>query len=279
MCWSTEVALTFGIIELISCVILYTRNKARTDRLTLPLLISIMLVEFMEALIWYQGEPQSFTKVIGTEPLACSPLNKYSTIIAVVATWLQPISLSYLHYHIETNTNTISSSQTAQKASISTHLFNIVAFYFFVEAILRLLAGEFIIDINSSDMLKSLLKATFTCSIIGPNGHFIWKQRKLKQPLSNVMYFGVCLGLGVKVIRHPQGLWEYTIPVFGAGVLYVLTGLVLEWTGEVDSVWCWVALWFHIYYLLLPYWSWFNTDNPDVNAITASEQKKKIHQN
>lgn len=110
--------------------------------------------------------------------------------------------------------------------------------------ILRLGVGELF------DGAAPFVQADETCAWKGPHGHLVWGHRKLRTgPISDVMYFGI--GTAIGLTARPI-LWT-TVPILGALAIYVATGIYLEWSPELDSTWCGLALFFHVYWLLLPF--------------------------
>jgi len=96
MCWSAPVSATFGVLQLITAIALFLRNR-HYDRYSVIAVSPIIAQEFCQMMIWFAvGESES--------PTVCQAMNTYFSIGYQRASGLVPLSMCFVCYEISSQT-------------------------------------------------------------------------------------------------------------------------------------------------------------------------------
>jgi hypothetical protein len=99
MCWSYEVSLAVTLLELIALAFLLWRTFwsearsnpiVRTQRFWLPVMVSVMLIELVETLLWAEGEGLASIKEAAVS--TCSARNAMLTRVIGSLIYFQPLA-------------------------------------------------------------------------------------------------------------------------------------------------------------------------------------------
>lgn len=276
MCWSLPVSIAFASFELVCLSFLAWRCCIRSptdptvahQRYVLPLLVSIFLIEAIEAGIWADGD--NIAAIGDAMHSTCTARNRHLTRFAGVVVFWQPFIVVFACRH----TGDVKNRDLLR---IPQHLALVTAVFL----VAALAAGEMfehhIHSIKSSHYLG--MHGLSTCSYVGLHGahghlscragvraassraphtppmrthaghlHWVWKMSASYMMPNAYPYFllGVAC-LWARPLMLVSGAVAFYLVVFTAVLFSFDTSM------EAASVWCWTAVGLHLFFIAQPY--------------------------
>lgn len=221
MCWSLPVSVGFTVLEFLFFIaIAYKRVKVWI----LPLLFSIIMVEFAEAMIW-STLPDS-NEHTHTHTQNCETLNESGMWIIVVAVRLQP-----LFFYLPAFNNGELVSPWIVLRKIGCGVASAATLILFIEAF----------GCSGRCAMKDVV-----------SGHLDWRSLEdcaweLPKVLSYLIYF-VPIAFGFTLHAFPENIFL---------ILFIILFFILHAINSniSYSMWCWTGILIHIFYFFL---TWFN---------------------
>lgn len=249
MCWSYTSSVSFSTAEaffiyFITIRALLSKDKYIRQQLhMIPMTLSILAIEVIEALLW--ARPEELIPVEKSpSQIACPKRNKTLTLAAFIIIFFQPFLVMYSCRRSGSPQN-LSLFVIPERLSILFGL-SFIALYIYTNSISfesvwlnRLVDSDFKSYTNDK-----------TCTYIGKNGHLQWTIATLDSFFTPNAYTYSLLWLSCMFAR-PLRLFS-GILLFGFG-LFLFFLFELRGSFEAGSVWCWSAIILHLYMVLQPY--------------------------
>lgn len=259
MCWSLEVSMAFAGVEVFLLCLMWHLEKSREYTAITPVLVSVIVVEFSEAVVWYAGVPSLDQRL--AHSLECPVLNQYFTTIAAFAVMTQPISMvlyAYTTYSREAVNGETLTPLGMYLLFLGTA--NFVSFgikyvmtqLFIDEAIYAVPAAVFFSE-NATVLQQNpgVYGYTISCSYHGEHGHLFWQWGvgPTDSPFQpNYMFiYAVSLFSAIFLIADA---WE---GLFFAAFFSMYFSFAIAWgVPEAGSTWCWTGTLVHLFYVVYP---------------------------
>ncbi|CAB9516052.1 expressed unknown protein [Seminavis robusta] len=254
MCWSFKVSMVFALLEASSTFYLYQRAKKSTDPYiraqlwVVPLLITIFLVEITEAFVWLDP---TLLPVTAQEGPPCSAYNRNLTMVFwfLVYPW-QPLLCTIPCRRVGHPRNR-DIFAGIEIVAIALPIWHIMIYI--LEITPHLLDEHYNPPPPRFDIQRQAYQ-TFqnseTCTYVGQNGHLFWT---LATATSWLSPNGTCyiILFSSFILCKPKR--------FFAGMALFMSALALclntyyRGSMEMASMWCWLGMLMHIYFILQPY--------------------------
>lgn len=202
MCFDTQSSLTAWIIANSISIYLWCRNK-NYDRWNAGFITTFTTIQLLEAGLWSSGKD--------------SDVNSILTSLIAVMLMAQPLVQVYLGY---------------------TYTKEIILYYMsFIYLALFLYA---IFKVLRTSSAGGASNASHYHSVVGPNGHWIWKNGSSDSVINGwVIGLLYLIGLFVPLLfmKDYRGL-----PLLFVGIVTAIYSLVISGKGEFGSMWCITAV-------------------------------------
>lgn len=244
MCWSIEVSLATGFIEIIAAIFLYKRGNAR-DRWILPFALSITAMEFLEAILWYYIEPLEKLSSTSQNNRTCNTRNRIVTALAGLDLFFQPLAISL--FGLNTTQSLYSKAKFEATTLLSAIVFVCSMGYSFFGHGWGILPSEAHSEYSSFGYE--------TCSYHGAKGHILWKGAAPGviglALLPNQFSYFIMLFAPLVFFYQPRWL-GLSIALLMGGLLGI-TFVWMRFSMEALSVFCWEGFVLYAFFLILPY--------------------------
>ena len=211
MCWNGSVSLKFGLVHLMTLLLVYLVKPRHWKKFS-TFLSFYILMEWFQAFQWYMG-----VGLIHESDL-CTSINTYSTIFAYILIWLQPIMYC----------NFAKRNKFVKKYAIFT----------FVVAMINLFLG-FWWPASEMQHLTTVGQTNYgniTCTYKGEFGHLLWKFQinTISYQPTHFVYYSIIL---LTIFMYYDNVLKWTI---GLGWIssFLLTVLIHGINNELPSFWC-----------------------------------------
>jgi uncharacterized membrane protein len=228
MCWNISVSVSFGLIHLITMMIVII-IKPYHYRKFITFLLFYLIMEWFQALQWYLG-----VKTINND--ICPPINTYLTIFAYILIWIQPIMFA---------------SFTNNKRFVRYY-----AMLTFIICMINLFLG-FKYPAQELDSITFDGSANYgnqTCTYLGKYGHLLWKFKinTLAYQPTHYVYYSLIL---LTFILYYDRILKYTLGL-GWIISLILTIFIHGVNNELPSFWCLLSICADIPIILYSILSW-----------------------
>jgi len=286
MCWSHDVSVIFASVEAILIVFIAIRSRLSTDPyirkqyLILPILISVFLVELIEAYLWTDPDLVSVTDVDvdvgdGSENQlhahhVCSKWNHRLTVIlcCFILPW-QPLWVIVPCRRVGHPSN----RQLLKVSEFSAILFGVAFDALYVASLLQLVLPNANDDDDTSSSSSSYSSSPLfdyaytyrtlsdsnyksylhseTCTFLGRSGHHLhWAFAIPDTYVTPNGFTYLLLWLSVIFCRPRRFVAGIMLLCLG---IFVVQFLYLGSSWEAGSVWCWSAMIGFVYVAIQPY--------------------------
>ena len=259
MCWSFEVAVGFAAGEVALLLLMLALPKSRKYYHIVPLLLTVIIVELGEAVIYKAGVPPLSDRL--EHKISCPLLNEVLTSIIMIAVTLQPLAVVY--YVHKANIREEQLPHEYKQVNLFVLLLTFVNLLSVVRrsistaldpetAKITVPLNEYL-D-NSTIVLREApdtYEYAISCSFAGPNGHLYW-QWGIAAGVSSfepnwVFIYALSFLLAVVVLPDK---YEAVFCALFLSVLYIYSFI---WTyPEAGSMWCWTGICCHVFYVIYP---------------------------
>ena len=259
MCWSFEVSVGFAAAEVALLVLMLALPKSRKYYHFVPLLLTVIIVEFGEAVIYKAGVPPLSDRL--EHKITCPFLNEVLTSVIMIAVTLQP--WAFVYYVHKANIREEQLPHEYKQVTLFVLLLTLVNFLSVVRrsistalhpetARITVPLNEYL-D-NSTIVLRTAPDTydyAISCSYSGPNGHLYW-QWGIAAAVSSFepnWVFIYALSMLLIIVLLPD---KYEA-IFFAMFLSILFIFSFVWTfPEAGSMWCWTGISLHVFYVIYP---------------------------
>lgn len=210
MCYSFEVSITTWFVGVAISIYLYERNKDY-DRWNALFVFTVITMQLVEAFLWKTIQYKN------------KYFNSIFTAIALVALMVQPLVNSYMGY-LYTN--------------------QILLFYMTFMYILIIFFTLVRITTTSLSSFHS---------DIGPNCHLMWNDDSKPNFLGgNYMVIGILYIIGLLVpLIYMTPFNQKGLPLMSVGIITLVMSIInTNSTGEMSSLWCFLAILYGIVAML-----------------------------
>lgn len=210
MCWNMEVSIGFGIIHLITFIIVL--NKRPYHYLKFLIFLGFYLImEWFQALQWYLNVDNQNNKI-------CNLSNTYLTIFSYILIWLQPIMFS--------------SFANQNKFSLC------YAIMTFIVCLINLFLG-FKYPASELDYLTFIGSTNYgnqTCTYKGIHGHLLWKFKinTITYQPTHYVYYSIIILI---IIFQYDNILKSTLGL-GWILSLILAIFIRGLNNELPAFWC-----------------------------------------
>jgi len=243
MCWSYGVSVTFAAIESVIVTFLWKRScysrdpNVRAQWFILPLLLTILAIECIEAVLW--SVPEDIVPIETALQHRCSARNQRLTFLI----WLMIPFQPYLAIMACRRTGSPRNREILY-VSERLALFYAIGFLFF-----QLLTSTNRSALRWSDFRD--YRHTQTCSFLGRSGqHLQWTSGLMDTYATPNMFGYVMLSIPLLFV---QPLHLIAGPVLLSETMFFFQSWELGGSFEAASVWCWSAMLILLYFCAQPY--------------------------
>jgi hypothetical protein len=210
MCWNFEVSIGFGLIHLVTLLIVW-KCKPEYYRQLMIFLSFYIIMEWFQAGQWHLGLYHP------NYSYGCTRYNTYMTIFAYILIWIQPIMYS---------------SFTSEKFPLY------YSWMTFIIAMINLILG---MNYPADEMIYLTWKGQTnygyrTCSYKGTYGHILWKfsVNTISYQPTHYVYYSIIL---LTILFYYNRILQLTIGIGWLGSL-IATIIIHGVNNELPAFWC-----------------------------------------
>lgn len=230
MCWSRDVSLGFALAEASSLICLWRLSDgfARPARHLIPLMVSICVIELVEACIWNGVLPSP-----GGDSSLCDATNRFLTRVVFANLAFQPLLANLAALRLQPKRELFRTTSVMAAALAGC----------FLTALALGEVGD--VDITPFEASGYLgMHGTETCSFAGARGHLHW----VFKTSANFMLpngFAYVFMMLPPLAARPSRLLAAPLAAYLA--FYAILFVHMGYSFEAGSVWCWSAIGLHVH--------------------------------
>lgn len=255
MCWSLEVSVAFAVLEAVSLAGLLKRSLtsdstiAKAQKFILPLLVTVLLVETIEALQWMR--PDDLVAIRQAGESTCSQRNRWLTMALMPVLCFQPFLGIFACRRSGVPENN-AALMVPEMLAFITGIFFLWSLAMGEWGVGLKLLGIDCGQTQLADIADSFylgMHHTESCTYIGEHGHLHWTFKV------SAFYFapgGYAYALINCAVAAARPWYLFSGPITAYLVLLVVFLLGFGWSFEAGSVWCWSALGLHAFFWVQP---------------------------